>query len=115
MLLMNIHYGRRMVIIYFVNVAGDWLKVNLKNITLISGKWRNNQKIGVINSNSITEALINEVKKAKKNTFFFPRKYITKNNDKIELAQKGLQTQFIITKKNMKPRIKWSSSLEELS
>lgn len=95
------------------NVAGKWYKINLNKIDLTEASWRNDQKIGVLNSKtSISEASQEEIKMFRDSTSFKPREYTTKNNAKLSLKQKGAGTEFTITDKLGKSEVKWISDLE---
>ena len=93
------------------NVMGTWYEINLDNLALVEANWRDNQKLGVLNSNSS----VSESENAEAwfdSTRFNPRKIETSSGVLIELAPKGLGVKFKISEPDTTPVELWQSRME---
>jgi len=92
-------------------LEGTWYEVDLKELALAEASWRDDQKLGVINSNSSfaesdeAEAWFNPKK-------FDPRNVESSNGTLIELVQKGFAVTFSITYPAEEPHELWQSDME---
>ena len=84
------------------NLAGNWQKINLKNIELKEVDWRNS-KIGYLTTeNAFSEMTQEEITEFQNSSKFQPREATTSDGTKIELKMNGMRVSLIITKKGLK-------------
>jgi len=97
-----------------VNVMGAWQKVDLSQISIKVSTWHGNQKVGVINSKSISTPTRDELAAGKKVSKVNPRRVTTKSGLKIELKldEFGASTSMWVTRKGEKPQLLWTASME---
>lgn len=95
-------------------VSGKWFKVDLNHIKLVDGAWRENQKIGVIDSaESVSAASNTEVEQWKKSKSIRGSRIVkTTSGATIELRAEGLSTSLVVTPKGQSPIVYWTSGLE---
>ena len=93
------------------NVMGTWYEVDLEKLALVEATSRDDQKLGVINSNSsFTEST--QAETWFDSTRFDPRKIESSNGTLIELAQDGFGVKFRITYPSEEPNELWQSGME---
>ena len=97
-----------------VNVLGNWQKINLAEIALKPTAWRGSQRIGVINSSSISGASREEISAWRKVSRMNPSRVTTKGGMKIELKldEMGMSTSLIVSRKGEKPSLLWVAEAE---
>jgi len=94
------------------NISGKWVKVNLKHIILLAGKWSKNQNVGVMKyQTSLSEPLEEELREWRKVASLTLKNYSGKTGVKVELIQEGDSTKIIITSKNSHKEV-WKTSVE---
>ena len=93
------------------NILGTWYEINLDKIALVDASWRDNQILGVLNSNSSVSESAN-AETWFDATRFNPRKMETKSGVLIELAQEGFGVKFRITEPDSEPIELWESGME---
>lgn len=93
------------------NVMGTWYEINLDKLALVEASWRDEQKLGVLNSNTS----VSESKNAEAwfdSTRFNPRKVKTNSGMLVELAQEGFGVKFKITEPGTEAVELWESGME---
>ncbi|WP_020402193.1 PD40 domain-containing protein [Gracilimonas tropica] len=93
------------------NVMGTWYSINLDSLALVETTWRDDQKLGVINSQS-SLAESPQAEAWFDSTKFSPRSLQSSDGTLIELTQEGFATVFKITEPSEEPRVIWKSGME---
>jgi hypothetical protein len=95
-----------------VNVAGRWLQVDLVRVKLDRGAWRRGVVVGV----AIDAAAVSELP-ADEATRWLERNpageaQVTLGETSVELRQRGLATELVVTPGSGEPQVRWSSDIE---
>lgn len=97
-----------------VNIQGAWQKIDLSLISLKPSSWPAGQRIGVINSSSISGAAREEIGLWRKGSRLNPQRVTTKSGTRVEFKLDDLRatTSMVITARGKKPLVLWTGAME---